>query len=282
MNIYCEYEKLITKSKKTNKFEIKKEKKSFKTTITKVRLKDKTIAKKFNKNEGIYTTIYCEEFDYLSNKYFKFISNLLTRELKNLLIDLKLDKNPFIKYFIVGLGNSDITADCLGIYTVNKIFSTTKDIESGILSKKDFGNVFSIAPSISTKTGVYTFEIVKSLTKELKPDIVILIDSLSCKKSENLLKTFQINTVGLTPGCDIGNKQPTIDKHSLSVPVLAIGCPTVINLKDINREYLEDKVLTIKDIDIAVKKCADIISFSLNKVIHSKLTDNEIIFLTKK
>lgn len=282
MNIYCEYENLVKNDKKLKNTIIKKEKKPRNTTITRINLNDNTLAKRLDKKQGLYSTIFCEKFDYLSNKDFEFLTKLLIKELKSLFKELNISTKPYPKYFIVGLGNYDITADCLGVYVINKLISTTKDIENGSLSKDIFGNVFSIAPSISTKNGIYTFEIIKSLTKELKPDVVILIDSLSCKNINNMLKTFQLNTVGLTPGCEIGNKQPTINEESLSVPVISIGCPTVINLKSISNKQKINPVLTLKDIDIAINKCADIISFTLNKVIHKNLSDNEIIFLTKK
>lgn len=284
MNIYCEYEKLLKTNNNGKNFSIKKTKKANNTTITEINLQNFKLAKNLDKKEGIYTTIYCKDFDYLSNKHFCFLSKILEKEIKKLLKKIKIKNIHYPKFFIVGLGNSEIIADCLGVYVCEKIISTKKDIDCNNLSKKYFGNVFSIAPSISNKNGIYTYEIVKSLSESLKPDIVILIDSLSCKNINSIFKTFQLNTIGLTPGCDIGNKQPSITKNSLSIPVISIGCPTVINLKDITNKNNNNSnpVLTIKDVDIAIKKCAEIISFSLNKVIHKNLSDNEIIYLTKK
>ena len=105
---------------------------------------------------------------------------------------------------------------------------------------------------------------------------------MSCKDINFLGKTFQINTCGLTPGCEVGNKQPKICKSTLKTPVLAIGCPVVSNLSNIVKTSKFDPVLTLKDIDIAIKKYADIISFTLNQIIHKNLNKNEIIFLTKE
>lgn len=282
MNIYCEYEKLIKKNKINKKLDIKTFKKANNTTISEINLLDEHIAKKFNKKCGTYITICCEDFDYLSNNCFSFLTNILTEEIKKILKKLNIDKINYPKYFIVGLGNSEIKADCIGVYSSERIISTYKDIQNNTLSKKHFENVFSIAPSISNKNGIYTYDIIKSLTNSLKPDIVILIDSLSCINAKNLFKTFQLNTVGLTPGCEIGNKQPTINTETLSVPVISIGCPTVINLQSINKKEKNNIVFTLKDVDIAINKCSDIISFSLNKAIHKNLTSKDIIFLTKK
>ena len=159
-------------------------------------------------------TIYCEKFDYLSNNYFDFLVEILNNELSKLLNAFSF-KNKDLKFFIVGLGNNNITADSLGCLVVDKILSTTKDIENKKISKNNFGNVFTLAPSIASKNGIYTSQIILSICKELKPDIVILIDSLSCKDISFLGRTFQLNTCGLIPGCEIGNKQPKISKKLL-------------------------------------------------------------------
>lgn len=281
MNIYCEFENLKENLNKNEKFLIKKRKEKHNTTITNIEIKCKKLAKAINKDVGKYTTIYCEKFDYLSNSHFDFLVDNLKEEILKLINSFSF-KTKNLKYFIVGLGNNKITADSLGYLVTEKILSTTKDIENKKLSKKTFGNAFSIAPSIASKNGIYTSQIILSLCKELKPDIVILVDSLSCKNINFLGKTFQINTCGLTPGCEVGNKQPKICKSTLKTPVLAIGCPVVSNLSNIVKTSKFDPVLTLKDIDIAIKKYADIISFTLNQIIHKNLNKNEIIFLTKE
>ncbi|MBQ9792708.1 MAG: GPR endopeptidase [Clostridia bacterium] len=283
MNIYCEFENLSDFSKNSEDFLTKKSIKKLKTTVTYVNISSKKQSKLLGKNKGFYTTIFSKDYDYLTNRDFSHMSDILTEEIKNLIKKLNIKKEcSNLKFFIVGLGNNQITADSLGFRVVDKILCTTKDIENKNISEDIFGNVFSLAPSIASKTGVYTFNIIKSVCKELKPDIVILIDSLSCKNISYLGRTFQINTCGLTPGCEVNNRQPKIDYFSLKIPVIAIGCPVVINLSNITKTSDFNPILTLKDIDIAIKNYAEIIAFSLNKVIHKNLSKNEIIFLTKK
>lgn len=283
MNIYCEFENLNEISNKRTNFISKTKLKKLKTTITKVQIKTKKQSLVLKKDKGLYTTIFCEEFDYLTNYDFDFLTSILQKEIeKSLKTILKNKDIKNLKYFVVGLGNIDITADSLGPKVVDNILSTYKDIENKKISNKIFGNVFTLSPSIASKNGIYTYQIIKSICKELKPDVVILIDSLSCKNINYLGRTFQINTCGLTPGGEIENAQPIINKTSLKIPVLAIGCPVVSNLSNLQFSPKFNPVLTLKDIDIAINKYSDIISFSLNKIIHKNLTKNEIIFLTKK
>lgn len=283
MNIYCEFENLNENTQKNTHFIEKIKIKNLKTAITRVKITTSKQVEFLKKDKGLYSTISCEKFDYLSNNNFDFLTSILQKEIKNALNFVCKNKNiENLQYFVVGLGNTDITADSLGPKVVDNILSTAKDIKNKNISNKIFGNVFTLSPSIASKNGIYTYQIIKAICKELKPDVVILIDSLSCKNINYLGRTFQVNTCGLTPGCEIDNAQPIINKTSLKTPVLAIGCPVVTNLSSLQFSPKFNPVLTLKDIDIAINKYADIISFSLNKIIHKNLTKNEIIFLTKK
>ena len=283
MNIYCEFENLSEFNKNKEKFLTKKHLKTLNTSISYVNISTKKQEKILNKSIGFYTTIHIKGYDYLTNSNFDFVYNLLTKEIINLIKKTNIKKDlSMLKFFVVGLGNNEITADSLGYLVVNNILSTTKDIENNNISSDNFGNVFTLSPSIASKNGIYTYTIIKAICKELKPDIVILIDSLSCKNTSYIGKTFQINTCGLTPGCEVDNKQPKICFNTLKIPVIAIGCPVVINLSSITKTSDFNPILTLKDIDIAIKKYAEVIAFSLNSIIHKNLNKEEIIFLTKK
>lgn len=278
MNIYCEFDKIkIKKDKgvsiKTKNFD------TLKTTLTNIDLTSKDSSLKLNKDVGFYSTIFCEEYNYLTNEGFEFVTNLLESEIKNVIE--KTTKKNNLKYFVVGLGNASITADSLGVKVVDKIISTSLNLKNGNISPENFGDVFSFCPSVASKNGIYTLSLVKAITKELKPDILIIIDSLSCKNIKYICKTFQVNNCGLTPGCEIGNKQPKLCNSSLGVPVISVGCPVVTNLSNIIKKPYFDHVLTLKDIDIAINKLADIIGFSINKVFHKNLTNEQIIYLSK-
>jgi len=280
MNIYCEFENLKESPNNNKNFSIKRQILDNNIEITNIKLLDKKTAKALDKKTGNYTTIFCKDYDYLTNFDFKNISEILIKELKKYKSNISKTKKD-LKIFIVGLGNEKITADSLGQKVVDKIISTSKDIKNGRISNKYFGNVFTLAPSIASKNGIYTFDIINAIVKDINPDLVVLIDSLSCKNIYYLGKTFQINDCGLTPGCEINNKQPTICKKSLNKPVICMGCPLVCNLSNITKTAKNDLVLTLKDINIIVEKCADIIAYTLNRVFHPKLNNEEILYLSK-
>lgn len=281
MNNYCEFSTYSKKINKIDKKIIEKQLFDYNTEVTRINISSSKIAKKLNKDIGIYTNIFCKEDDFLTNIHFDFLSNLLIDEISKFLkiFNLKIKDRP--KIFVVGLGNSNITADRLGSLVVNKVISTSFELENNNISGKYFADIFSLSPSVASYNGIYTSKIVKALCSELKPDLVVLVDSLSCKNIEILGKTFQLSSSGLTPGSEIGLKQPKINKKLLNTPVLTIGCPLVCRLKDINKHVNVDRILTLKDIDIVVKKCANIIAYSINKCFHS-LSKEEILFLSKE
>jgi len=276
MNNFCEFSEKKHTNNYPNKIIKNKKYKTLNTNISYINLTSKNIANLFKKDVGKYTNIIFNEFSYFSNKDFNFITTTLKKEIEKYIKDLNLEMDN-ITYFIVGLGNHEIEADKLGYMVAKKIISTNIKTNE---KNKFFGNVFSLSPSTASNNGVYTAEIIKAVTNYFNPDIIFLIDSMSCKNIEIIAKTIQISNVGFTPGGEIQNKQPSITKGYLSKPVITIGCPLVSDLKNINNK-LESKILTIKDISIAVEKFATIIAYTVNKLIHKNLTDNEIIFLMK-
>ena len=68
-----------------------------------------------------------------------------------------------------------------------------------------------------------------NLVKLLKPDYIIVIDSLASSSIERVNKTIQITDTGIHPGSGIGNNRKEISKKILGIPVIAIGVPTVVD-----------------------------------------------------
>lgn len=281
MNNYCEFSSCIKNINKIDKNLIEKQSFEYHTEVTRININNQENAKLLNKDVGFYSTIFSKDIDFLTNKHFDFLSNLVINEIKKFLTLLNIEMSNKPKIFVVGLGNCNITADSLGTLVVNKVISTSFELENRNISNKFFGDVFSISPSVTSANGIFTSKIVKALCKEFKPDLVVLIDSLSCKNVEILGKSFQFSTSGLTPGSEVGLKQPKIEKKLINTPILTIGCPLVCKLQNIDKFTKDDKLLTLKDIDVVVKKCADIIAYSINNCFHN-LKKEEILYLSKE
>ena len=183
-----------------------------------------------NKKKGKYITI---EFDDVtdSNNELK-VTKVLTHILKKL-----INTNYNTLGLVVGLGNMNSTPDSLGPLTVDNIIVTNHIYSMNCLSK-NYSRISAIKPSVLGSTGIETSDIIEGVVKKIKPDYLIVIDSLSSSSIERLNKTIQITDTGIHPGSGIGNERKEISKDTLNIPVYAIGVPTVASASVIVRDTI--------------------------------------------
>lgn len=217
---------------------------------------DDKLSAKINKNKGRYVTIDTKAI--LNAEYEKF--ERITSALKN-------ELRTFIKgtnVLVVGLGNYKLEADSLGVKTCDKVSVTRKIVDS------DFC-VSAIIPGVVGSTGIESFEIVKGVCEKVKPDTVIVVDSLCAGSVSRLLTTIQISDAGIVPGSGVSNHRMPLNELTLNAKVVSIGVPTVVYASTLINEFdgkpfLSDLVVSPKDIDFAVRDCAKIISGALNSL----------------
>ncbi len=178
----------------------------------------------FGKEEGTYTTLEFQDFTDHVNR--KNLEKVFTKELKEFLHLLKIGKDA--KALIVGLGNHKSTPDSLGPLSVSNILVTSHlffygEVEKGIRS------ISAFLPGVTGETGMETSELVKSVIKKMKPDFIIVIDSLASRSIDRLCHTIQITDTGIHPGSGIGNERKEISASTLGIPVIAVGVPTVVD-----------------------------------------------------
>ena len=174
-----------------------------------------------NKKKGKYITLEFEDVTDSNNR--EKVINILTSVLKKI---LKINKDSF--GLIVGLGNDKSTPDSLGPLVVNDIVVTNHLYLLNELSDK-YKRLAAINPGVMGETGIETSDIIESIVKKIKPNYLIVIDSLASKSIERLNKTIQITDTGIHPGSGIGNKRKEISFETLGIPVIAIGVPTVVD-----------------------------------------------------
>lgn len=165
-------------------------------------------------------------------------------------------------------------------------------------------------------TGIETGEILAGIVDKIKPDLLIAIDALAARKFSRVNSVIQMTDSGISPGSGVGNKRMTLDKHSLGIPVIAIGVPTVVDaatlvndtmdrileamaaasddkmfydmlnnidgeeryklINDLLTPYAENMFVTPKEVDAVIDRLADIISNAINIAIHPALSINDI------
>ena len=238
---------------------------------TKIIIKNKKGEDSLGKPKGTYITIEAKDLSTNDGSFHKEMSEALFLNLKEML-------NKKKKILIAGLGNADVTADSLGPKVVNNLYITRHLQKEGI-------ELSAIAPGVMAQTGIETSEILESLADRIKPDVVIVIDALAARSYSRLNKTIQISDTGIAPGSGVGNHRNEITQHTIGVPVLAIGVPTVICVPAIIHDVFGEKSLenvsenideefismhvTPKNIDESMKRISYTISEGINHLLHN-------------
>jgi spore protease len=166
------------------------------------------------------------------------------------------------------------------------------------------GNLCALAPGVLGITGIETYDVLAALVDRIKPGAVIAVDTLASGSTARLASAFQIADSGITPGAGVGNRRLRLSRETLNVPVIAIGVPLVVYASTIANEVFEeyfrarkrdtrraaaerataallgDAIVTLKDIDVAVKECAAILALAINMAVHG-LTAEEATELMK-
>ena len=221
------------------------------------KIKDKNILvkhflvkdKKINYNEGDYFTISFDDVALYQN--YKIIEKHTKLILKTFL--KKYHKGGTI--LIIGLGNSSIIGDSFGVKSLENIMATNQYNDIYTIPK-----VALFSPETTNKTGISSFKLIKMVVNDMKPDVIILIDSLITNNKENLNRSIEINDCGIIYADAILDNK-SITKKTFNVPVLSIGYPTL--LKDKNM------YLTKLNLEADLKIICDVVANSINKIIMS-------------
>lgn len=213
----------------------------------------------FNKKKGEYITISFEDITDKKNK--SVIQNILIKYLKKVLKSHKITFNK--KGLIIGLGNDKSTCDSLGPKTIEKVLVTKYLFDNpNIDISKNYRNISTFSPGVVANSGIESFDLIKSIVNEIKPDFLIVIDSLATNSFNRLIKTIQITDTGIVPGSGVNNHTKQISQDIFKIPVICIGVPTVIDIKNM--------IVTPKEIDFIIDIFTDIISNGINMSLHKK------------
>lgn len=188
----------------------------------------------------------------LKTKDINNIERILIKDVQKVIKKI-LGKYKAKKVLIVGLGNSSIACDSLGPKTTNKIIATNH--------YNDFLTIPKIAlfnPEITNKTGISSFSLIKMVVEHLKPDCLIIIDSLLTNDLNNLDCCIEISDGGIIPGIYLKDNRQ-IDKKTFNIPIISLGVSLACEI--------EKKLLTSPNVSEIVETYSDLIAHCLNKVL---------------
>lgn len=236
--------------------------------LTRVVIKTKEAAQKMQKPPGVYITLEAKRLLEGNPKITEEVIQALASELSQLI--------PFhdhLKVLIAGIGNEKITPDSLGPHTISKV-RVTRHLFLAYQCEGDSkqANVAAISPGVMAQTGVETAEILRRLTDFLKPDFMIVIDSLAARDVNRMNTTIQMTDTGISPGAGTKNYRAQLTEKTVGCPVIAIGVPTVIHCQALlNDENAPDLIVTATNIDQVIHDFSSVIAEAINRALHPGL-----------
>ncbi len=249
--------------------------------VTRMKVEDAGAAKRLHKPVGDYITVEAGRFT-ADAGLDKAAVGVLCDEIRAL-----LPENAG-ELLVVGLGNSDITPDALGPRVAEKIIATrhiSKEL-AATLGLPSLRSVSVLAPGVLGQTGIETGEIILGAAERIKPSAVIVIDALAALSLERLGSTVQLSNTGITPGSGVGNARSEISERTLGFPVIAVGVPTVVDVRTLFCSLgaeadcdLPDMIVTPKEVDLMIDRAAELIAVSVNAALQPALSVGDILGL---
>ena len=205
--------------------------------VGRVKILDAQGEKKLGKPVGTYITIDVKKLKIASDDDIQKASEVVTAELTKVL-EKHIDKKDDI--LVVGLGNGYVTPDSLGPKVVKEVDITRHFLKyTPQYIDPNTRPVSAVAPGVLGTTGIETMEIVQGIVENVKPKLVIVIDSLASKSIERISSTIQIADTGIVPGAGVDNIRNELSQKTLGIPVIAIGVPMVVDLATITDNCLD-------------------------------------------
>lgn len=224
-----------------------------KTKITRVEITSKEGEEALNKKIGNYITIDVNKINNLLEEENQKIVELLSNEIEKI-VDKHIGKSEDI--LVVGLGNLYSTPDSLGSKVVKKI-EITRHIKKYMPQyiDKNARAISAVAPGVLGMTGIETWEFLKGIVDNVKPKLILAIDSLCSRSVNRISKSIQLSDTGIVPGGGVGNARIELTKESLGIPVIALGIPTCVDVATITEDGLNlwiDKLEKKENIDTKI------------------------------
>jgi len=252
-------------------------------TISEVKIADASQSELYGKPIGNYTTISFTRPWTMADADLESLIDLICAQLKSLTENAAPDCSSVL---ITGLGNRSMTADALGPLTADRLNVTRhlKTHEPGLFKSLASAETAALVPGVVGQTGIETLEIIRGAVETVKPDLLIVVDSLAARSIDRLATTIQLTDSGIAPGSGIGNHRRAITRESVGTAVIAIGAPTVVSsstlvydalykakitaVSDDLKSVLENGrsyFVTPKEADTAVNELAVLISEAINR-----------------
>ncbi|WP_061215141.1 GPR endopeptidase [Syntrophomonas wolfei] len=206
--------------------------------ITTITVLDQNGAEKLGRPIGSYVTIESPPLK-INDPYVRDEIVEAMEESMHTLIGEKL--KPQDTVLLVGLGNWRATADALGprFIEYSPITRHYHNYAPDALVE-GMRPTCGISPGVLGITGLETFDVIKGIVEKVQPALLVAVDALAAQDVKRIGTSIQMCNTGIQPGSGVGNARHAITEQELGVPVIAIGCPTIVNAAIIANEAVKN------------------------------------------
>ena len=71
----------------------------------------------------------------------------------------------------------------------------------------------ALAPGVLGQTGIETAALVHAVVKEIRPELVIVIDALAAAEKQRLCTSLQLSDTGIAPGSGVKNHRNALNRE---------------------------------------------------------------------
>jgi spore protease len=206
--------------------------------ITTITIKDPQAVPIMGKPLGTYVTIESPPLK-INDPYVK--DEIITAMSKSMTVLLNNRLQPKDTVLLVGLGNWRATADALGPKFIQYSPITRHYVQHAPEALVEgMRSVSGIAPGVLGITGLETYEVIKGVVDNVRPALLVVVDALAAQNVDRIGNTIQMSNTGIQPGGGVGNARHALTEEELGIPVIAIGCPTIVNAAVIAQQAIKN------------------------------------------
>lgn len=207
-------------------------------TVTTVTITTEQAEQAMGKKRGTYVTVESPDLNTRDKEVQERVGQILAEELQKMMNDMGI--GPQDTVFVVGLGNWSVTPDALGPSIIENLLITRHIWQLAPPEKRGgLRPVCGLSPGVLGITGIETADTVGAVAREIRPQLVIVIDALASRSLSRVGTSIQTGNTGINPGSGVGNRRFGITRESIGVPVIAIGVPTVVDAITIAADAME-------------------------------------------
>ena len=238
-----------------------------------VEIRDEETAQELCKPIGRYVTLELGALIRREEDAFPRACRALAAELRR-----QLQLSPGMSVLAVCLGNGDITPDAVGPLAADHILVTRHLKEAMPGDFASFRPVAVLRPGVLGTTGIESAALTAAAAAQVKPDRIVAVDALAAREAARLCRSVQISDAGIVPGSGVGNARFALDRNTVGVPVVAIGVPTVIDVRALcpGATCGEEMFVTPRDVDSRVRTAARLLGYAVNLALHEGLTVEDV------